>query len=163
MFMYHASMRLMAHLLAIILVITMVGCASWFIKGEPPEILVTNVTPLESTPFEQRLKVDLRVRNPNEYDLLVTGLDFRLDLNGKRLARGLGNKEFTVPRLSDAVVSVETSTSTLDVVRQVLGLHKTHELAYGISGVLHLKDGRLPFENTGVLIEKGELSGILNP
>jgi len=86
-----------------------------------------------------------------------------LELNGKRLARGLGNKEFTVPRLSDAVVSVETSTSTLDVVRQVLGLRKTEELTYGITGVLHLKDGRLPFDNTGVLVEKGEMSGLLTP
>lgn len=146
-----------------ILLTTTAGCASWFIKGEAPEVLVTNVTPLESTPFEQRLKVDLRVRNPNDYDLQVTGLDFRLELNGKRLARGLGNKEFTVPRLSDAVVSVETSTSTLDVVRQILGLRETQQLAYGITGVLHLKDGRLPFDNTGVLVEKGGLSGLLNP
>lgn len=120
-----------------------------------------NITPLDSTPFEQRLKVDLRIRNPNNYELHATGLDFRLELNGKRLARGLGNKEFTVPRLSDSVVSIETSTSTLDVLRSVLGLRKTEALAYGISGVLHLKEGRLPFENTGVLVEKGELTSIL--
>ncbi len=124
---------------------------------------MTNVTPLENTPFEQRLQVDLRVRNPNDFDLQVTGLDFRLELNGKRLARGLSNKEFTVPRLSDAVVPVETSTSTLDVVRQVLGLRKTQELAYRISGVFYLKDGRLPFDNTGVLIEKDALPGLLSP
>ncbi len=66
-------------------------------KEEQPEVLLTNITPLESTPFEQRLKVDLRVRNPNDYDLQVTGLDFRLEMNGKSLARGLGNKELTVP------------------------------------------------------------------
>lgn len=124
---------------------------------------MTNVTPLESTPFEQRLQVDLRVRNPNDFDLQVTGLDFRLELNGKRLARGLGNKEFAVPRLSDTVVPVETSTSTLDVVRQVLGLRKTQELAYRVSGVLYLKDGRLPFDNTGVLVEKDALPGLLSP
>ncbi|HSA61314.1 MAG TPA: LEA type 2 family protein [Nitrospiraceae bacterium] len=124
---------------------------------------MTNVTPLENTPFEQRLQVDLRVRNPNDFDLQVTGLDFRLELNGKRLARGLSNKEFTVPRLSDAVVPVETSTSTLDVVRQVLGLRKTQELAYRISGVFYLKDGRLPFDNTGVLVEKESLPGLLSP
>lgn len=163
MFVYHACMRSIARVLSFILLAAMAGCASWFIKGEAPEVLVTNLTPLESTPFEQRLKVDLRIRNPNEYDLQVTGLDFRLELNGKRLARGFGNKEFTVPRLSDVVVSVDTSTSTLDVVRQVLGLRKTQELAYGITGVLHLKDGRLPFDNTGILVEKGELSGLLNP
>ncbi len=95
--------------------------------------------------------------NPNDYDLQVTGVDVRLELNGKRLARGLGNKEFTVPRLTESVVSLETGTSMLDIVRQVLGLRTSQEVAYGISGVLHLKDGSLPFENTGVLFEKDEL------
>lgn len=126
-------------------------------------MLITNITPLDSTPFEQRLKIDLRVRNPNDHELQVTGMDIRLDLNGKRLARGLGNQAFIVPRLSDSVVTIETTTSTLDVVRQILGLRKVQALTYEISGVLHLKDGRLPFENSGVLIENGELSGILSP
>lgn len=139
------------------------GCASWFAKGERPDVLVANITPLDSTPFEQRLKIDLRVRNPNDYELQVTGIDMRLDLNGKRLARGLGNQAFSVPRLSDSVVTIETTTSTLDVVRQVLGLRKVQALSYEISGVLYLKDGRLPFENSGVLVDKDELSGILAP
>jgi LEA14-like dessication related protein len=139
------------------------GCASWFLRGEIPDVLVANITPLDSTPFEQRLKIDLRVRNPNDYELQVTGMDILLDLNGKRLARGLGNQAFAVPRLSDRVVTIETTTSTLDVVRQVLGLRKVQALRYEISGVLYLKDGRLPFENSGVLVEKGELSGILAP
>lgn len=156
-------MRTRTLILTILLLTGTPGCVSWFSKGETPEVLITNVTPLDSTPFEQRLKVNLRIRNPNDYDLLVTGLDFRLALNGKRLARGLGNKEFTVPRLGDGLVAIETSTSMLDVVRQVLGLRKTQALAYDVSGVLYLKDGTLPFDNSGVLMEKGELSGILTP
>lgn len=156
-------MQLTKLLLFMVTLAALSGCASWLAKGERPDVLVTNITPLDSTPFEQRLKIDLRVRNPNDYELQVTGMDIRLDLNGKRLARGLGNQAFTVPRLSDSVVSIETTTSTLDVVRQVLGLRKIQALSYEISGVLHLKDSRLSFENSGVLVEKGELSGILAP
>lgn len=135
------------------------GCASWMMKGEPPEVLVTNVTPLEASAFEQRLQVDLRIRNPNDFELAVTGIDFRLDLNGNRLARGLGNKELVVPRLSDAVTSVETSTSTLQVVRQLLSFSGDQALTYHVTGVLHTKEGRLPFDNSGVLLDKGALSG----
>ena len=135
------------------------GCASWFIKGEPPDVLVTNITPLDATAFEQRLQVDLRIRNPNDFDLVVTGIDFKLNVNGTRLARGLGNKELTIPRLSDAVVSVQTSTSTFDIIRQLLSLSQKQDLSYDISGVLHSKDGRLPFDNSGVLLEQGQLTG----
>lgn len=135
------------------------GCASWFIKGEPPDVLVSNITPLDATAFEQRLQVDLRIRNPNDFDLVITGIDFTLNVNGKRLARGLGNKEFTIPRLSDAVVSVQTSTSTFDIVRQVMSFSQQQDLSYNISGVLHSKEGRLPFNNAGLLLEQGQLSG----
>jgi LEA14-like dessication related protein len=122
-------------------------------------VLVTNVTPLEATMFEQRLRVDLRVRNPNDFDYHLTGIDFTLNLNGKRLARGLGSAEVTVPRLGDAVMTIDTSTSTFDIVRQLLQLSQKQELTYDIKGVLHSTNGRLPFDNTGTLIEPGMFSG----
>jgi LEA14-like dessication related protein len=156
-------MRIIAHYLACFFLIATAGCASWLMKGEPPKVLVTNVTPLEGTAFEQRLQVDLRIRNPNDFDLFVTGIDFTLNLNGKRLARGLGNTSITIPRLSDAVVSVQTSTSTFDVVRQILNFSQEQDLSYDITGLLHLKDGRLPFDNSGILLEKGQLSGAPSP
>ncbi len=109
--------------------------------------------PLESTIFEQHLRVDLRVRNPNDFDLKVTGLDFTLDLNGQRLARGLTSQTLTIPRLGDAMMAVETSTSTLDVVRQLLNLGQRQDLSYQLKGVLHLQGSRLPFEHEGVLID----------
>lgn len=135
------------------------GCASWFIKGEPPEVLVTNVTPLDATLFEQRLRVDLRVRNPNDFDYHLTGIDFTLNLNGKRLARGLGSTEVRIPRLGDAVVTIDTTTSTLGIVRQLFTLSQKQELTYDINGVLHSTEGRLPFTNAGTLVEPGTFSG----
>lgn len=142
-------------LCVIVFALLLPGCASWFIKGEPPEVLVTNVTPLDATMFEQRLRVDLRVRNPNDFDYHLTGIDFTLNLNGKRLARGLASKEMTIPRLGDAVMTIETSTSTLDIMRQLLQFSKKQELTYDIKGVLHGTEGRLPFTNAGTLVEPG--------
>lgn len=154
-----AEMRGLVVLAGLLGTLAFPGCASWLMNGEAPEILVTNVTPLESNAFEQRLQVDLRIRNPNDFDLLVTGIDFRLDLNGHRLARGLGNKELVVPRLSDSVTSIKTSTSTLQVVRQLLSFSGDQPLTFRVTGVLHTKEGRRPFDNSGVLLEKGALSG----
>lgn len=164
MFVYDAVMLLQwAKIAGLTSFLAVSGCASWFLKGEPPDVLVTNVTPLESSALEQRLQVDLRIRNPNDFDLHVTGIDFKLDMNGKRLARGLSNKELTVPRLGDAVLSVETSASTFDIVRQVFRASQKQELSYSISGELHSQDGRLPFESSGTLFEKGQFSGSPSP
>src|SRR6185295_18373503 len=57
------AMQTIASTLVCFLFVATVGCASWLMKGEPPEVLVTNITPLEATAFEQRLQVDLRIRN----------------------------------------------------------------------------------------------------
>ncbi len=118
-----------------------------------PEVLLINITPLEATIFEQRLKVDLRVRNPNDFDLEVTGLDFTLHFNEKRLARGLTNQSSTVPRLGHSVLSVETTTSTFDVVRQFLNFTENQDLTYQVSGVIHTLEAELLFENKGVLMD----------
>jgi hypothetical protein len=75
----------------------------------------------------------------------------------------LGHTAITVPRLSDAVVSVQTRTSTFDVVRQLLSFSQAQDLSYDITGRLHLKDSRLPFDNSGILLEKGQLSDAPSP
>ena len=126
------------------------------LQPESPEVLLVNIIPLDMTMFEQRLQVDLRVRNPNDFDLEVTGLDFTLHLNEQRLARGLMNTAATIPRLGDAVLSVETTTSTLDVVRQFLTFRRNQDLTYQVNGVVHTQNIVLPFENTGVLMNANQ-------
>lgn len=126
---------------------------------EPPEVLLVNILPLDTTMFEQRLQVDLRIRNPNDFDLEITGLDFTLHLNEQRLTRGLTNKSATIPRLGDFIISVETTTSTLDVLRQLLNFQQHHTMAYQVTGVVHIQGGRLPFERKGTLIDADQFSG----
>jgi len=122
-------------------------------------VLVTNITPLDATASEQHLQVDLRIRNSNDFDLVVTGIYFKLNVNGERSARSLANEELTIPRLSDTVISGQTSTSTVDLIRQFLSLSEKQDLAYDTSGVLYSKDGRLPFRNSGALLEQDRHSG----
>ncbi len=143
-------------------IIFLVSCqsvTSLTVQPEAPEVLLVNIKPLDTTIFEQRLQVDLRIRNPNDFDLEVTGLDFTLHLNDKRLARGMSNKASTIPRLGDSVLSVETTTSTLDVMRQLLNFRQDQDVTYQIEGVLHSKGTRLPFDNSGVIIEADQLPG----
>jgi len=144
----------------LLFLVSCTSVTSLSVQPESPEVLLVNIIPLDTTMFEQRLQVDLRVRNPNDFDLEVTGLDFTLHLNDQRLARGLTNKASTIPRLGDAVISVETTTSTLDVVRQFLNLSQRQDVTYQVDGVLHLQGTRLPFENKGVLIDTKQLSGL---
>ena len=126
-------------------------------QPEAPEVQLVNIIPMDTTMFEQRLQVDLRVRNPNDFDLQVTGLDFTLQLNEQRLARGLMNKASTIPRLGNSVLSVETTTSTFDVMRQILNLSQRQDVTYQVKGVLYLDGTRLPFDSEGVIFDASQL------
>jgi LEA14-like dessication related protein len=121
--------------------------------------LLTNRALLDAIAFEQRLQIDLCIRNPNDFDLVVTGIDFTLSVNGKRPARGLGNQELTIPQLGDAVISVHTSTSTFDIIRQILNATQKQDLSCDNSGVLYRKEGPLPFDNSGGLLEESQQAG----
>jgi hypothetical protein len=103
------------------------GCASLGIGGEPIEVNLVGLTPLPSTAFEHRLRVDLRLRNPNPRAYEIDGLRFQLDVNGQRLASGVADVEATLPRLGEVVIPVTTTTTLLDLVNQIAALGRMSE------------------------------------
>jgi len=133
----------------------MFGCATLFTSMEAPEINVINIVPLEAEGlFEQRAQVDLRIINPNDVDLHITGISFKLDINDVRFTRGVSSKSITVPRLGEAKTSLVVSTTMLDIFRQVLALDKHKEVNYVIKGKLHLGNagiGSVSFKHAGDL------------
>ena len=144
--------------LAVLCMLSMAaGCAS-IAQLEPPDVQVTSLQLLEATPgsLEQRFAVGLRLINPNNRAISLQGLDFELDVNGQRLARGVSDKAFELPRLGEAETSVIVTTSLLDVLRQAVGLSSRRDanLDYRLRGRLHLGEGfvrTVPFNHFGTL------------
>jgi LEA14-like dessication related protein len=132
------------------------GCSTaWFGRTViPPEVRIADLELLESGLFEQRFRVTLRVLNPNDFSLPVDGLRFGLQLNDQPFARGFTSHGVTVPRLGDATIAVEATTSTLDIIRQVLAATSGREtLTYALEGTAFLGGSprRIPFEQAGML------------
>ena len=108
---------------------------------------------LAAAAFEHRLRVDLRLRNPNNRAYEIEGLRFVLDVNGSRLASGVSSETATLPRLGEVVVPVTTTTSLFDVVNQILAFGKQPQpqFSYELRGKVFLKHswGGLDFERHG--------------
>lgn len=133
------------------------ACAS-LASLEPPEVRVSSLKMLENEPgmLEQRFEVGLRVLNPNNRDIAVDGVDFELDVNDRRLARGVSSEGFTLPALGEMTTSVVVTTSLLDLLRQAynLSLRGGETLDYQLNGRLHLASGlvrTIPFDYSGTL------------
>jgi LEA14-like dessication related protein len=129
------------------------GCASLGMGAEPIDVNVVNLAPLPSTAFEHRLRVDLRLRNPNDRSYEIDGLRFALEVNGRRLATGVWSEAATLPRLGEVVIPVTTTTTLLDLVNQILAFGQTEQprFEYTLRGRLFLANswGGIDFEREG--------------
>jgi LEA14-like dessication related protein len=138
-------MRLM--LLGLVLVFA--GCAQY----RPLDVFVIGLTPMEGGALEQRVRVDLRIQNPNDQPLDARGLRLQLDVNGQRLARGVSAAPFAVPRLGETTTSIVASTSLFDLARQLVALPGRQTMNYVLKGTIFLEGmGRsIEFHQAGEL------------
>ena len=83
-------MRRLASRVGLVAMLTLSGCASWFMKGEAPEVLVTNVTPLDASAFEQRLQVVLDVVDIQAEPAGRQSINRNLQILNAVIAQGVG-------------------------------------------------------------------------
>ncbi len=132
------------------LLVAVAGCAT----APQPDVFVIDLEPLPGGTLEQRVRVDLRVQNPSTEPLSATGMSLRLLVNGQPLARGVSAEAFTVPPLGETTTSIVTSTTLIDLLRQIHGAQTRSSLEYRLEGKLYLDNppGRsLSFETEGTL------------
>lgn len=133
--------------------IALVGCATLGAGREPIEVRLVSITPLPSTSFEHRLRVDLRLRNSNDRTYEVEGLHFLLDVDSEHLAPIISSERATLPRHGELVIPVTTTTSSIELVNQIVasGHQPQPHFEYDLRGKIFLKGvwGSIPFEHHG--------------
>lgn len=111
--------------------------------------------PVEVTPLEQTYQIRVRLQNPNDHDLDVTGLSYKLEVNRAPLLEGVSNEAFTVPRYGQAVVDVSGVSTFFGFIRQLQALEAQAkpEMTYRLTGKISIRNrmGSLPFEYEGAL------------
>ena len=143
-------------LLVVLGLVLMAGCSTLGrgVEVVPPEVRIVDLEMLESSIFEQRFRVTLRVGNPNDFELPLDGIRFALALNEQPFARGYTAHGVTVPRLGDATLTVDATTSTLDLIRQAMNAPGRETLTYALDGDVFLRGGArraVPFTQEGML------------
>lgn len=121
---------------------------------EPPEVTLAGLGFGEPGLFEQQLRVDLRLRNPNDFEIAVDRLNFALDVNDAYFARGWTTADFELPALGETVVPVTVIVPTNDLIERVMALGTERRLAYRLTGNVELDNlvvRSLPFDREGVL------------
>ncbi|HIC80328.1 MAG TPA: hypothetical protein EYP07_05090 [Kiloniellaceae bacterium] len=151
-----------ARLIALPLLLLGTACTST--QPIPPQVFISDLRLLDSSVFEQRFQIDLRIGNPNDFALPLDGITFDLDVNGADFASGFSNQAVTVPRLGEAVLSVTASTTLVDLVQQMVLLAERGDLTYRVHGVAYLDNlarRRAPYESIGTfrLLREQQIKG----
>ncbi len=137
----------------VLLPMAIAACSTMPRDFEPPKVSITNIMPKDMTLMEQRFEVQLRIQNPNNFDLGITGARFDIELNGKGFGSGMSGQKISIPRFSSEVITGEVITSLGSVLRQVQGFRSGGaKVQYRLKGKAFAdapSSFTTPFEDTG--------------
>ncbi len=133
--------------------------------AETPKVSLAGLSFSEPGLFEQGLTIKLRIKNPNEFDIPVDGLDFALDVNDTSFAQGLTDQHFTLPSLGEIVIPVDITVPTEDLIERVVAVGTGKRLEYKLTGnadigswfaapVPFTREGKLALPNLPSLIDE---------
>ena len=146
-------MRIARILLLVLSATLLAGCATF--RPEAPEVRLAELSIDSIGLFEQRYRLGLRMRNPNDRALDVESLRFDLTLAGRSFADGVTTEGFTLPAGGEERVEVVVRSdlgSVLDLLSDWVDGERA--LPYRLSGDARLAGWggiTVPFSRDGRL------------
>ena len=143
--------------IALMMILALTGCASWFDSGEKdPDVHLVRVELIKAKMLEQRFKLYFRVDNPNDSTLTVRALSYTIHLGTIQLTEGQYDQWFSVQPNSQTVFVVPVRTNLWPQVRPLVKLLESPDvpIPYQLDGTL---ETGLFYGNDVHLIRKGEI------
>lgn len=100
--------------LALMMMVGLTACASWFKPYEQPDINITSVSLAPASEGAPELLIGLQVVNPNARTLPIRGVSYHVDIDGQRILSGA---ESDLPE----VAAYSTQDITLRATPNLLG------------------------------------------
>ena len=127
------------------------GCAS-VANLEAPKLSVVSMKVQSADLFAQRMLVRMRVVNPNDRELPIKGISYRIEVNDAEFAQGESNTAFIVPALGEAEFDVHVTANLAGALTKFLSRKREDTLEYRLVGSVSLSSGflrRIPFDERG--------------
>jgi LEA14-like dessication related protein len=142
-------------LLVVIAVLIVAGCSSLGPKVETPRLTLVRVAMTSADVFNQQFLVRLHVQNPNDRDLPVRGIDYKLFLQGDSFAEGVSSKPFVIPALGETEFDMTVRTNFVSGVGRLLTrLNGKNQVEYILEGKVLTDLGmikKIPFQESGTV------------
>jgi LEA14-like dessication related protein len=135
--------------------LSVAGCSSLGPELDPPRLTIVRVAMTSADMFNQQFLVRLHVQNPNERELPVRGIDYKLFLQGDSFAEGVSTKPFVVPALGETEFDMTVRTNFVSGVGRLLSrLNGRDQVEYVLEGKVLTDLGmirKIPFQESGTV------------
>jgi LEA14-like dessication related protein len=131
------------------------ACSVFVPKLQSPHLSIVNVELLSSNVWQQRLRVHIRVENPNDRVLPVSALSYSIEVAGQELAHGAANESFIVPARGESEFATDATANMAGALAALLGRGHgagNDAIDYRIVGEVSLEGAfvrSIPFEHKG--------------
>lgn len=126
---------------------------------DPPHVSLVDLRVRDVKLFEQRYALQLRVQNPNPYELPIAGMDYAVRLNDVEFGHGVSRRAVNIPAYGEAVIEVDLVSNLwrlLDRVKDVQSGQAQGMKVAIVGGVsLANRAGELPFTIQGDIGSRG--------
>lgn len=144
------------------------SCAGQWRYAHNPKVTLADIRLQDIKAMESTFLIELRILNPNEAPLEISGIECDLEIDGKDFASGVASGQYVIPAYGSALIPVTVYASMLDMVSSVVAVvrgasgqtTRQEPLRYQLSG--HVRAGgtnvmqkSLPFESEGTLSFEG--------
>jgi LEA14-like dessication related protein len=137
------------------LAMCLAACSAFGPKIQVPRLTLVRVAMTSADIFNQQFLVRVHVQNPNDRELPVRGIDYKLFLEGDSFAEGLSNQPFVVPAMGETEFDMTVRTNFVSGLgRLVSRLNGRDQVQYVVEGKVLTDLGmlkKIPFQETGTV------------
>ncbi|MBB6094596.1 LEA14-like dessication related protein [Povalibacter uvarum] len=146
-------MKMLRSLSILLLLAGLSACSSMAPKLETPRLTIVSVGMTSGDMFSQNFLVRLHVQNPNDRELPIKGIDYKLFLQGDSFAEGVSSRPFKVPAQGETEFDMTVRTNFVSSLGRLLTrLNGKKRVEYIFEGKVMLESGmirNIPFQESG--------------
>jgi LEA14-like dessication related protein len=129
------------------------SCSLFGPKLSVPRMQLVSIGMVSADLFSQQFLVRVNVKNPNDRELPIKGIDYKLFLQGDSFAEGATNAPFVIPALGESEFDMPVRTNFVSSVGRLMSrLNGKSKVEYVIEGTVFTKLGmfsKIPFQDSG--------------
>lgn len=129
--------------------LVLTACAGLLKKPEPPQVQLAGVVLTQANLIEQSFILKLQLSNPNDFDLPIKGLLYKIDINDQEFVHGSNLTAITLPAKGSAILEADAKTNLQALARQLRSAKAEENARYRIRGEISTANISLPFEHRG--------------